>query len=103
MDVGIVRYHNRDRNNRYCASGKLYEFIYSGLPVVCSSNLTLSKFINKTGTGVSDTSFKNGLTMLLADLELFKRNVQNYISTNKIENVENDAIEVLEKSWSRQR
>lgn len=33
-DLGLVLYPNRDRNNYYCASNKIYEYAMCGLPVV---------------------------------------------------------------------
>lgn len=99
MDAGIVRYHNEDRNNRYCASGKLYEFIYAGLPVLCSANPPLKKFINDTGVGVADTNFDRGISTLLSSLDVCKDNVQKYISNNIIEHIESKKLELLEETW----
>ena len=36
--VGMVTYHQRDLNNKYCASGKIFEFLFEGKPVVTSTN-----------------------------------------------------------------
>ena len=30
--VGMVTYHQHDLNNKYCASGKIYEFLFEGKP-----------------------------------------------------------------------
>ena len=41
--VGMVTYHQRDLNNKYCASGKIFEFLYEGKPVVTSTNPPFSQ------------------------------------------------------------
>lgn len=99
MDAGIVRYNLKDRNNRYCASGKLYEFIYAGLPVICSANPPLKKFISETETGVASACFDGGVTQLISNLEYFRENVQRFISLNRIDDVENEKLQLLEEVW----
>lgn len=50
-DVGIVIYANDCRNNYYCAPNKLYEYIFSSIPV-CGSNLPeIKKVISKYKVG----------------------------------------------------
>ena len=45
--VGMVTYHQRDLNNKYCASGKIYEFLFEGKPVVTSTNRHLKELSEK--------------------------------------------------------
>lgn len=44
-DVGVVYYHQNDLNNKYCASGKVFEFLYEGVPIVSTDNPPLKKFV----------------------------------------------------------
>jgi glycosyltransferase involved in cell wall biosynthesis len=50
-DIGIIIYANDSRNNYYCAPNKLYEYIFSSIPV-CGSNLPeIKKVIYKYKVG----------------------------------------------------
>lgn len=56
-DIGIVNYHQNDVNNRYCASGKIFEFLYEGLPVVTTTNPPLQQLCKEYGIGESDDNY----------------------------------------------
>ena len=99
MDVGLVKYHTNDRNNRYCASGKLYEFVYSGIPVLCSTNPPLKKFVSKTGTGIADSCLDRGVSSLLRELNILKKNVKDFNSTHKFEDFQNDKVQLMARLW----
>lgn len=99
MDVGLVKYHTNDRNNRYCASGKLYEFVYSGIPVLCSTNPPLKKFVSKTGTGIADSCLDRGVSSLLRELNILKKNVKDFNSTYKFEDFQNDKVQLMARLW----
>lgn len=50
-DVGVLLYRNRGRNNYYAAPNKLYEYLFSGLPVVSSAFPGLQAAIEGGGYG----------------------------------------------------
>ncbi len=80
VDVGIVSYCAKNTNYKYCASGKIYEFIYEELPVVASENLPLVEIIESTGIGVCDNNFYDGLIEVKKNYNVYKQNVIKYKS-----------------------
>ena len=76
--IGIVSYHQNDLNNKFCASGKIYEFLYEGLPVVTTTNPPLVNFCKKHKIGESDDCFVNAIEMVAANYSFYKENVLKY-------------------------
>lgn len=74
-DIGVVFYHQKDLNNRYCASGKVYEFIFEGLPIVCSSNASLMRFCNQYKVGIAGESFSRSLIQIVEEIGWYRENV----------------------------
>ena len=94
--IGIVNYGQYDANNKYCASGKLFEFLYEGLPVVTTTNPPLSAFCAKYGVGVSDDAYCYGISKVIEEYETFKQNVVEYISKNTVEDNDKEFLETIE-------
>ena len=55
--IGFVAYHQRDLNNKYCASGKIFEFLYEGKPVLASTNPPLKELCEKYGIGIASDDY----------------------------------------------
>ena len=84
-DIGIVNYSFQNTNNILCASGKLYEFIYEGIPVVTTTNPTLRSICDEYKIGVYDDFFYDGIVSILNQYDYYKRNVEEFASLNRIE------------------
>lgn len=95
--IGIVSYHQKDLNNKYCASGKIYEFLYEGVPVVTTSNPPLKELCDEWGIGVVDNQFYKGINEIISNHEHYKSKVDKYIKTNDINFYNNKLKSVLEK------
>ncbi len=76
--IGVVNYNQNDFNNKYCASGKLYEFIYEGIPVVTTTNPPLKRLCDEFQIGVADDTYANGINKILCNYEFYKRNAEEY-------------------------
>lgn len=73
-------------NTKYCASGKLYESLFVGTPIVCSTNPPLERLCNESGVGVSTDSFYKGAEMIIENLEQYRENVKRYAELLDYEN-----------------
>lgn len=83
--IGIVNYGQYDTNNKYCASGKLYEFIYEGLPVVTTTNPPLKRLCDEKGIGLADDQYAEAINVILHNYDAFKNRVLEFSSVNTIE------------------
>ncbi len=80
-DIGVVNYHMRDTNNRYCASGKIYEYLFEGLPVVTTENPPLTEFCLKYSVGIADNTYSKGILEISKNIEKYGHNVSTFIKT----------------------
>lgn len=83
--VGIVNYSDRNLNNRYCASGKIFEFLDATIPVVTSTNSPLIQTIRKYNCGVATKNFEESFQKIIDNYEYFKNNVREFNSFEEIE------------------
>ena len=89
--IGIVNYHQKDQNNRYCASGKIFEFIYEGLPVVTTTNPPLKRLCDEYGIGAADDAYADGVNKVLADYPAYQARVRDFAAAHTVE-ANNDAL-----------
>lgn len=92
--IGIVNYDQVDTNNKYCASGKLFEFLYEGIPVVTTSNPPLKRICEEEKIGVVDDQFADGINEVLHNYEFYKERVKAY--TERVTVEDNDRKLVCE-------
>lgn len=88
-DIGIVNYHQKDSNNKYCASGKIYEFLFEGVPVVTTENEPLREFCEIYKVGESNNNYSIAISIVSQEYEYYKNNVLNFIE--KIDVAENNS------------
>lgn len=77
-DIGLVFYPLDTLNNRLCASGKIYEFIFENIPVVVTQNIPLLSIVNTTKIGVATNDFSDGIQQLISKYDYYKKNVKKY-------------------------
>ncbi len=82
--VGIVSYHQKDLNNRFCASGKLFEFIYEGIPVVTTTNPPLKRLC-AAGVGVADDTFADGINEVRTHYDAYRKSASAYAADHTVE------------------
>lgn len=83
--VGMVTYHQRDLNNKYCASGKIFEFLYEGKPVVTSTNPPLKEFCEKYKIGQASDDYEEAIRSIAADYEKWQRSVEGFAQRVHVE------------------
>lgn len=96
-DIGIVNYGQYDINNKYCASGKLYEYLYEGIPVVTTSNPPLKNICRKYKVGIFDDTYYMAINSIITDYCEYKANVIKYTKKKTIETNDNIFIEEISK------
>lgn len=83
--IGIVNYHQKDMNNKFCASGKVYEFLYEGIPVVTTTNPPLKNMCDIAHIGISDDDYFNGINELMKNYDYYRNNVSLYARQNPVD------------------
>ena len=99
--IGIVNYSFQNTNNRYCASGKLYEFIFEGLPIVTTSNPPLSQLCTEHGIGIADDYFYEGIKIVVDQYETYHKNVNRFAAQVNINENANQVAEQIKAQLSR--
>ena len=79
--ASIVYFKQDSVNNTYCASGKLYESLFLGLPIYCSSNPPLKNICAEYGCGVSNDNFVEGFRELRANYSKYKAGAEKFMNT----------------------
>ena len=82
--IGIVSYKQNDFNNRFCASGKLYEFIYEGIPIVTTTNPPLKRLCDQHHIGVTDDTYSAGINTVLNNYDYFVERVRAFAAHHTI-------------------
>lgn len=94
-DIGIVNYGQYDTNNKYCASGKLFEFIYEGIPVVTTTNPPLKNTCEDYSVGIADDDYHNGINIILSNYDYYKSNVLKFADEHSVEANDKQLVENL--------
>lgn len=94
--VGMVTYHQRDLNNKYCASGKIFEFLFEGKPVVTSTNPPLKEFCEKYKAGQASEDYEQAVHEIAVHYDRWENSVRRFVSRVHVEkNNERLAEEIL--------
>lgn len=83
--IGIVNYHKEDLNNIYCASGRVYEYAFEGVPIVTTENIPLKKLCETYGIGECDDSFEPAIRKVAQNLKKYKHNVKWFMENISVE------------------
>ncbi|MCD8096646.1 MAG: hypothetical protein LUE31_01095 [Lachnospiraceae bacterium] len=83
--VGMVTYHQRDLNNKYCASGKIYEFLFEGIPVVTSTNPPLKDFCEKYKVGRASDDYEAAIREIAGNYARWMVAVERFVSRVDVE------------------
>ncbi|MBS6396196.1 MAG: hypothetical protein KH452_03435 [Clostridiales bacterium] len=95
--VGMVTYHQRDLNNKYCASGKIFEFLFEGKPVVTSTNPPLREFCGKYQVGIADDDYEDAVRTIYERYADWQENVEKFIRHVHVEKNNHRLAEKIQK------
>lgn len=77
--IGVVNYNKIGINNIYCASGKIYEFMCEGLPVVTTTNPPLFDMCDQFKIGVASDDYVYSIKTVNDNYGYYKKNVTEYL------------------------
>lgn len=80
-DVGVVIYGKHDENNRYCASGKIYEYLNEKLPMIASGNEPLIDFLEYSHTGIASDDYEEAIQRMLEHYSEYKANAERFFQS----------------------
>lgn len=98
--IGVVSYNQNDLNNEYCSSGKLYEYLGEGIPVVTTENLPLKEFCDINKIGISNNQFQIGILEVTQNYDVYKKSVEKFMNKFDLES-NNKSMEVAIKKSLR--
>lgn len=79
-NVSVIAFAQDTLNNINCASGKLYESLFEGTPILATENPPLKRLCDEYGIGVSTSNFREGILEIEGNYEKYKRNIDSYVS-----------------------
>ncbi|WP_313126486.1 hypothetical protein [Proteiniclasticum ruminis] len=86
-------------NNINCASGKLFESLFEGTPVLTSENPPLKRVCIDYGVGISTNNFYDGIIKLRENYSYYCSNVNDYVRkiefSNRVGNLSRALISEL--------
>lgn len=94
-DIGVVHYSFSDINNILCASGKVYEYIGEGLPIVATEHKTLEDFCTNSQAGLCDNLYIDAVIEVAENLQKYKDNAKAFASNQYVQNYTSEFTEKL--------
>lgn len=99
-DLGVVEYHCNDLNNKYCASGKIYEYVAEGVPVVTTPNLPLAEICKKNQVGVADDDVLAAIRQVKDNIQFYRKNAKNMALQVSVESNNEKLAKRIEQALS---
>jgi hypothetical protein len=90
-------------NNINCASGKLFESLFEGTPILTSENPPLKRICNEYKVGVSTNNFREGILELEKNYEYYCRNVEVYTENIDVDDRIDSLVKKLRKKIGKGR
>ncbi|MBQ2774172.1 MAG: glycosyltransferase [Clostridia bacterium] len=75
----VVIFDTDSYNTKYCASGKCYESLFEGVPILASENPPLKRLCEQEGIGVSNDDYAAAIVELKENYSFYKAKVADYV------------------------
>lgn len=79
--ISVSAFSQDTVNNKFCASGKLYESIFEYKPILTSTNPPLKRVVADEKVGVSTDNFVEGILDCRENYEFYLENVKRYANS----------------------
>lgn len=86
--IGVVIYSQDTLNNIFCASGKVFEFVFEGVPIIASSNPPLLELCKNKNIGIASDDYACAIKCVLNSYSYFKNAVEDM--QHEIDIIENN-------------
>lgn len=90
--IGFVGYSMKTMNDRLCASGKVYEYVFEGLPIVTTINPPLNRFCNEHGVGISTENFSEAIRQITSKYDKYRAKVEVLRQNIRVSDLNNRLI-----------
>jgi len=79
--ASVVVFDEDSYNTKYCASGKCYESLFEGVPILASENPPLKRLCRENGVGCSNNDYAAAVLELEKNYEYHLGRVKDYIAS----------------------
>lgn len=79
--ISVSAFDDKTLNNKYCASGKVYESLFENTPVLTTENPPFRNLCNTYKVGVCNNDFKKGILTIRNNYMFYKKNIRKFISS----------------------
>lgn len=94
--ASVVIFDCDSYNTKYCASGKCYESLFEGVPILSSENPPLKRLCREYGIGVSNDNYADAIRQLESGYSTYVENVHRYVEKIDYDNRLEELTKILE-------
>ena len=98
--ASVIVFDKYTINTLYCASGKMYESLFEGTPILTSENPPLKRICEDNNVGVSNDDYYLGIQELMNNYDHYKSAVSCFIDKlnyeDRVKNLRDSIIQELE-------
>ncbi|MDF2544130.1 MAG: glycosyl transferase group 1 [Herbinix sp.] len=96
--ASVVVFDKDSYNTLYCASGKCFESLFEGVPILASENPPLKRLCDENKIGVSNDDYAAGAIQLESNYEFYSKSVRKYIDSIHYQERLDNLIKVIEET-----
>lgn len=95
--ASVVIFDKDSYNTLYCASGKCFESLFEGVPILASENPPLARLCNDCGIGVSNDNYGSAIEELRENYDKYRKSVKEYVMSLNYENRLDNLVKIIKK------
>lgn len=101
-DVSFTAFKKSTMNNIYCASGKTYESIFEGVPIISSNNPPLKMLCEKYLVGIANDDYVDAIKKIHTNYNIYKSNVEKFRNNYNSEEKKNNLLVEIVTAYKSQ-